>query len=30
MQEGEIIVSPMTTPDMVTAMKKAAAFITDE
>lgn len=29
-QEGEIIVSPMTTPDMVPAMKKAAAFVTDE
>lgn len=30
MQEGEIIVSPMTTPDMVPAMKKAIAFVTDE
>lgn len=30
MQEGEIIVSPMTTPDMVPAMKKATAFVTDE
>lgn len=29
-QEGEIIVSPMTTPDMVPAMHKAAAFVTDE
>ncbi len=29
-KEGEIIVSPMTTPDMVPAMKKAAAFVTDE
>ncbi len=28
--EGEIIVSPMTTPDMVPAMRKAAAFVTDE
>ncbi|MBM3204523.1 hypothetical protein FJZ48_00895 [Candidatus Uhrbacteria bacterium] len=28
--EGEIIVSPMTTPDFVPAMKKAAAFVTDE
>ncbi len=29
-KEGEIIVSPMTTPDMVPAMHKAAAFVTDE
>lgn len=28
--EGEIIVSPMTTPDMLPAMKKASAFVTDE
>ena len=28
--DGEIIVSPMTTPDMLPAMKKAAAFVTDE
>ncbi len=28
--ESEIIVSPMTTPDMVPAMYKAAAFVTDE
>jgi phosphoenolpyruvate synthase/pyruvate phosphate dikinase len=28
--DGEIIVSPMTTPDMVSAMKRAAAFVTDE
>jgi len=28
--EGEIIVSPMTTPDFVPAMKKAAGFVTDE
>lgn len=30
MQKGEIIVSSMTRPDMVVAMKKAAAIITDE
>ena len=29
-KEGEIIVSSMTTPDFLPAMKKAAAFITDE
>ncbi len=29
-RDGEIIVSPMTTPDYITAMKKASAFITDE
>lgn len=29
-QQGEILVSPMTTPDFVPAMKKAAAIITDE
>gem|GEM_PF-544417 len=29
-QEGEIIVSPMTTPDFLPAMQKAAAFVTDE
>ena len=28
--EGEILVSPMTMPDFVLAMKKASAFITDE
>ncbi len=28
--EGEIIVSPMTTPDFAPAMKKAAGFVTDE
>ncbi len=28
--EGDIIVSPMTTPDFLPAMKKAAAFVTDE
>jgi len=27
---GDILVSPMTTPDFVVAMEKAAAFITDE
>ena len=27
---GDIIVSPMTTPDFLPAMKKAAAFVTDE
>ncbi|MEK0369418.1 MAG: PEP-utilizing enzyme [Nitrosopumilus sp.] len=30
LKEGEILVSPMTTPDFVPAMKKAAAIITDE
>ena len=29
-KEGDIIVTTMTTPDMVPAMKKAAAIITDE
>ncbi len=29
-QEGDILVSPMTTPDFVPAMQKAAAFVTDE
>lgn len=29
-QEGDIIVSPMTTPEHVPAMKKAIAFVTDE
>lgn len=29
-QEGEILVTAMTTPDYVPAMRKAAAFITDE
>ena len=29
-QEGDIIVSTMTTPDFVPAMQKAAAIITDE
>jgi len=30
MKDGEILVSPMTTPDFVPAMKRAAAFVTDE
>src|SRR3989338_2128641 len=30
LQKGEILVSTMTTPDFVPAMKKASAFITDE
>ena len=30
MQEEEILVSPMTTPDFLPAMKKAAALVTDE
>lgn len=29
-KEGEILVSPMTMPDFLPAMKKASAFITDE
>lgn len=29
-QEGDILVSPMTTPEHVIAMEKASAFITDE
>lgn len=29
-QEGEILISPMTMPDFIPAMKKAAAFVTDE
>jgi phosphohistidine swiveling domain-containing protein len=28
--KGDIMVSPMTTPDFVVAMEKAAAFVTDE
>jgi phosphohistidine swiveling domain-containing protein len=28
--KGDILVAPMTTPDMVPAMEKAAAFVTDE
>jgi len=30
LQEGEILVTTMTTPDFVPAMKKAVAFVTDE
>lgn len=30
LREGEILISPMTIPDFVPAMKKAAAFVTDE
>lgn len=29
-QKGEIIISPMTIPDFLPAMKKASAFVTDE
>ena len=29
-QEGDVLVSPMTTPDFISAMKKAVAFVTDE
>ncbi len=29
-QEGDILVSPMTSPDFLPAMKKAAAIVTDE
>ncbi len=29
-REGEILVSPMTTPDFISAMHKAAAIVTDE
>ena len=29
-QEGDVMVTPMTNPDMVVAMKKACAIITDE
>ena len=29
-EEGDILVSPMTTPDFLPAMKKAIAFVTDE
>lgn len=28
--EGDILVSPMTTPDFIPAMEKASAFVTDE
>ena len=30
MKKGEILVAPMTSPDFVVAMRKAAAVITDE
>lgn len=30
LQEGEVLVSPMTIPDFLPAMKKASAFVTDE
>lgn len=30
LKEGEILISPMTIPDFLPAMKKAAAFVTDE
>jgi pyruvate,water dikinase len=30
MKQGEILIAPMTTPDYVPAMKKAAAVVTDE
>jgi len=29
-ENGDILVAPMTIPDMVPAMQKAAAFVTDE
>ena len=29
-KEGSVVVSPMTTPDMLPAMRKAVAFVTDE
>jgi phosphohistidine swiveling domain-containing protein len=29
-QDGEILITPMTTPDFLPAMKKAAAIVTDE
>lgn len=29
-KEGDVIVSPMTTPDFLPAMRKAGAFVTDE
>ena len=29
-QEGEILVASMTTPELISAMRKAAAFVTDE
>ena len=30
LKEGEILISPMTIPDFLPAMKKASAFVTDE
>jgi pyruvate,water dikinase len=30
LKDGEILVSPMTIPDFMPAMKKASAFVTDE
>lgn len=30
LQKGEVLVAPMTTPDFTTAMKRAAAVVTDE
>ena len=30
LQEGEILVASMTTPELITGMRRAAAFITDE
>lgn len=30
MNEGDILISPMTSPDYILAMKKASAIITDE
>jgi len=30
LESGEILVAPMTLPDMIPAMQKAAAFVTDE
>ncbi len=30
MREGDILVSPATNPDLISAMKKASAFVTDE
>ncbi|MEN9558474.1 MAG: Phosphoenolpyruvate synthase [Candidatus Parcubacteria bacterium] len=29
-QEGDVLVAPMTTPDFLSAMKRASAFVTDE
>ncbi len=30
LEDGEVLVTAMTTPDYLPAMKKAAAFVTDE